>query len=71
MIIALIVIIVLIACKCAFVAVVKTARRSAPNADNAVRNVTSIIVWNAESVTSAPICAKIADRFAATASRFV
>ena len=70
-IIALIAIIVRIVCKCVLAELVKTARRFALNAENAVRSVTTIIVWNAESVTSALNCAKIASRFASTASRFV
>ena len=70
-IIASIVIIVRIVCKCALVAVVKTVPRFAPNAENAVRNVITIIAWNAESVTSALTCARIANRIAKTASPFV
>lgn len=70
-IIALIVIIVRIVCKCVLAEVVKTVRRSVPNAESAVQSVTTNIVWNAESATSAPICAKIADRSASTASNFV
>ena len=68
-IIALIVIIVRIVCKCVHAEVVKTARKSVPNAENAVQSVTTNIVWNAESVTSAPNCAKIVNHFARTALR--
>ena len=69
--IALIAIIVPAVRKCVRAEVVKIARRSAPSAENAVPSVTRTIVWNAESVTSVPICAKIADRIALTASSFV
>ena len=67
-IIVLIAIIVRIVHKCAFAEVAKTVPFFALNAENAVRNVTTSIVFLAESVMSALICVKIANRSATTAS---
>ena len=64
-------IIVQIACKCVHAEVALTALRFVLNAKNAVQSVTTNIVWNAENATSALNYAKIANRFAPTALRFV